>query len=268
MVRRILKRQSCERVGWVGVYFAERTYPTKPFSIFELQNPSPDVTQLQKIRGFPDLEALNLRKGSSGTHSYQFWDPLGRRQINRENFTFSLFFLLLSINPSSQKSQHMTQLLISFSGKRKRRERGRAGGGSRKLFSRKKGGGKEGENFPVPNLSDSSRFPSFFACWERSRYLDGRWARTRVRPFSQPTDKTVHYFGASKSSTDGFCVVQKRRWVDFQAPESAEWSVGHQVVPFRMDLSDFWLFALSLSVRAFASEKQKKKENRAFVVSE
>ena len=43
-----------------------QSIPTNPFTIFELQNPSPDVPELHKIRGSRDLAALNLRKGSLG----------------------------------------------------------------------------------------------------------------------------------------------------------------------------------------------------------
>ena len=41
-------------------------YPTNPFTILELQNPSHDIPELHKIRWSPDLEALKLWKGSSG----------------------------------------------------------------------------------------------------------------------------------------------------------------------------------------------------------
>ena len=40
--------------------------PTNPFTILELQNPSPDVSELHKIRRSPDREALKLWKVSSG----------------------------------------------------------------------------------------------------------------------------------------------------------------------------------------------------------
>ena len=40
--------------------------PTRPFTILELRNPSPDVPELHEIRRYPDLEALKLRKGWSG----------------------------------------------------------------------------------------------------------------------------------------------------------------------------------------------------------
>ena len=44
----------------------QHSFPTNPFPILELQSPSHDVPELHKIRWSPDLEALNLWKGSSG----------------------------------------------------------------------------------------------------------------------------------------------------------------------------------------------------------
>ena len=42
--------------------FEGRIFPTKPFTNLKLQNPA----ELHKTRRSPDLEALKLRKGSSG----------------------------------------------------------------------------------------------------------------------------------------------------------------------------------------------------------
>ena len=44
-------------------------FPTKLFTILELQNPSLDIPELQKIRPSPDLEAPKLWKGLSGCSS-------------------------------------------------------------------------------------------------------------------------------------------------------------------------------------------------------
>ena len=44
-------------------------FPTNPFTILELQNPWHDVPQLHKMRRSPDLQALKLWKGSSGSSS-------------------------------------------------------------------------------------------------------------------------------------------------------------------------------------------------------
>ena len=47
-------------------YYCINQFPTDPFTILELQNPSHDVPELRKSRRSPDLEALKLRKGWSG----------------------------------------------------------------------------------------------------------------------------------------------------------------------------------------------------------
>ena len=47
-------------------------YPTNFFTTLELQNPSHDVSELHKIRQSPDLEALKLWKGSSGSKALFF----------------------------------------------------------------------------------------------------------------------------------------------------------------------------------------------------
>ena len=43
-------------------------YPTSPFIILELQNPSHDISELHTIHRSPDLEALKLWKGSSDNY--------------------------------------------------------------------------------------------------------------------------------------------------------------------------------------------------------
>ena len=68
----ILNLQSCEKVGQAGStpfsFFVHlNDYPTDPFTISVLQNPSHDDPELHKIRWSPDRGALILWKSRSGS---------------------------------------------------------------------------------------------------------------------------------------------------------------------------------------------------------
>ena len=48
-----------------------RSYPSIPFTTYELRNPSHDAPELHKIRCFPDAEALKLWESPSGREIHE-----------------------------------------------------------------------------------------------------------------------------------------------------------------------------------------------------
>ena len=86
---------------WDHVYFT--VYPTSPFPILELWNPSYNDSELHKIYRSTDFEALKLWKGSSGVLA---WINLGSGEVIQYLFYNGALspVWLLSIILSSNKS--------------------------------------------------------------------------------------------------------------------------------------------------------------------
>ena len=55
-----LKLRMCRSGEQIKKCLVTLGYPTNPFTILELQNPSHDIPELHKIRRSPDREALKL----------------------------------------------------------------------------------------------------------------------------------------------------------------------------------------------------------------